>query len=57
MLVFESMGLVIVNELILSPSLLNVSDENSRKPNISFRSEARNHNDRKKIQDISRWLI
>jgi hypothetical protein len=32
MLVSESAGLVIVNELILSPSLLNVSDENSRKP-------------------------
>jgi hypothetical protein len=31
-LVSESMGFVIVNELILSPSLLNVSDENSRKP-------------------------
>jgi hypothetical protein len=31
-LVSESMGLVIVNELVLSPSLLNVSDENSRKP-------------------------
>jgi hypothetical protein len=25
--------------------------------NMSFRSEARNHNDRKKIQDISRWSI
>ena len=31
-LVSESMELVIVTELILSPSLLNVSDENSRKP-------------------------
>jgi len=32
MLLSESAWLVIVNELILSPSLLNVSDENSRKP-------------------------
>jgi hypothetical protein len=31
-LVSESMGFVIVNELMLSPSVLNVSDENSRKP-------------------------
>jgi len=31
-LMSESTGLVIVNELMLSPSLLNVSDENSRKP-------------------------
>ena len=57
MLVSESAGLVIVNELILSPSLLNVANEKQQKPNMSFRSEARNLNDRQKIQDISRWSI
>jgi hypothetical protein len=36
----ESMGIVIVNELMLSPSLLNVSDENSRK---SINGTSKNH--------------